>query len=131
MVKSFGREDLETEKFNKEAEALFKDSYASTRLQSISVPTMTGIWMLGMAVTIWYGGHEIAAGSLTVGELAGFALYLTLLQQPLRMLGNVINVTARAYSAGQRVFEILDAESAVKEKPNATELVDVRRACPF
>ena len=78
---------------------------------------MTGIWMLGMAVTIWFGGHEIAAGSLTVGELAAFALYLTLLQQPLRMLGNVINVTARAYSAGQRVFEILDAESAVKEKP--------------
>jgi ABC-type multidrug transport system fused ATPase/permease subunit len=125
VIKSFGREDLETKKFNKEAEALFKDSYESTRLQSISVPTMTGIWMLGMAVTISYGGHEIAAGRLAVGELAAFALYLTLLQQPLRMLGNVINVTARASSAGQRVFEILDAESAVKEKPNATELLDV------
>jgi ATP-binding cassette subfamily B protein len=125
VIKSFGREELETKKFNKEAEALFKDSYESTRLQSISIPTMKGIWMLGMAVTIWYGGHEIAAGRLGVGELAAFALYLTLLQQPLRMLGNVINVTARAQSAGQRVFEILDAESVVKEKPNATELVDV------
>lgn len=41
------------------------------------------------------------------------------------MLGNVINVTARAYSAGQRIFEILDAQSAVKEMPNATELSDV------
>jgi ABC-type multidrug transport system fused ATPase/permease subunit len=126
VVKSFGREELENEKFTKEAKALFKDSYESTRLQSISVPTMTAIWMLGMAATIWYGGHEIAAGRLAVGALAAFALYLTLLQQPLRMLGMVINVTARAYSAGQRVFEILDAESAVKEKSGATELTDVR-----
>jgi ABC-type multidrug transport system fused ATPase/permease subunit len=125
VVKCFGREELENRKFSKEAEALFKDSYDSTKLQSISVPTMTAIWMLGMAVTIWYGGHEIASGTLAVGELAAFALYLTLMQQPLRMLGNVINVTARAYSAGQRVFEILDAESAVKEKSNAEELVNV------
>lgn len=125
VVKSFGRESLETDKFNKEAAALFNDSYASTRLQSMSIPTMTGIWMVGMALTIWYGGREISAGRLTAGDLAGFALYLTLLQQPLRMLGNVINVTARAHAAGQRVFEILDAESAVKEKPHATDLKNV------
>lgn len=125
VVKSFGREDMETEKFTKEAEALFKDSYESTRLQSISVPTMTGIWMLGMAATIWYGGHEIAGGRLTSGELAGFALYLTLLQQPVRALGMILNVMARAYSAGNRVFEILDAESAVKERPEAAVLENV------
>ena len=126
VVKSFGREELETKKFNQEAETLFNDSFQSSRVQSLSVPTMTGVWMLGMAVTIWFGGREIAAARLTAGELAGFALYLTLLQQPFRMLGNVINVTARAYSAGQRIFEILDAESAVKEVFNATELNDVK-----
>ena len=125
VVKSFGREDLETQKFNKEAEALFKDSYASTKLQSAVIPTMTAIWMLGMALTIWFGGRQIAAKSLTVGELTSFALYLTLLQQPLRMVGNVINITARAHASGGRIFEILDAESAVKEKHNAAELGDV------
>ncbi|MBI4216486.1 MAG: ABC transporter ATP-binding protein [Chloroflexi bacterium] len=125
VVRSFGREDLEIAKFTKEAEALFKDSYDSTRLQSISVPTMAGIWMLGMAATIWFGGQEIVAGRMTQGELAGFALYLTLLQQPLRSLGMVVNVTARAYSAGRRIFEILDAESAVKELPGAVALGQV------
>ncbi|MSP79205.1 MAG: ABC transporter ATP-binding protein [Dehalococcoidia bacterium] len=125
VVKSFGREDMEIKKFNKEAEALFVDSYDSTRLQSIAVPTMTGIWMLAMAVTIWFGGHEILAGRLSQGDLAGFALYLTLLQQPLRNLGQVVNVTARASSAGQRIFEILDAESAVKEAPTAVHLEKV------
>ncbi|MBI4311719.1 MAG: ABC transporter ATP-binding protein [Chloroflexi bacterium] len=122
VVKSFGREETEVAKFTREAEALFKDSYESTRLQSISVPAMAGIWMLAMAATIWFGGREIGAGRLTQGELASFALYLTLLQQPLRALGMVINVTARAYSAGRRIFEILDAESAVREAPNALTL---------
>ena len=125
VVKSFGREDLEQEKFHREAEALFKDSYSATKLQSFSTPALAGIWMLGMAVTIWFGGREIAAGRLNIGELAGFALYLTLLQAPVRGLGMVVNNMARAYSAGKRIFEILDAESAVKESPRATPLQHV------
>ena len=131
VVKSFGREDVEEAKFDKEAEALFQDSYASTKLQSFSVPALAGIWMLGMAVTIWFGGREIAAGRLTRGDLAAFALYLTLLQQPVRGLGMVVNQMARAYSAGKRIFEILDAESAVKEAPGAPVLSDVQGHVTF
>jgi ABC-type multidrug transport system fused ATPase/permease subunit len=126
VVKSFGREDLEEAKFSKEAEALFRDSYASTKLQSFSVPALAGVWMVGMAAVIWIGGREIAASRLTAGELASFALYLTLLQQPVRGLGMVVNQMARAYSAGKRIFEILDAESAVKEASNAPELEGVK-----
>jgi ABC-type multidrug transport system fused ATPase/permease subunit len=126
VVKSFGREDIEEAKFSKEAEALFRDSYASTKLQSFSVPALAGVWMVGMAAVIWVGGREIAAGRLTAGALASFALYLTLLQQPVRGLGMVVNQMARAYSAGKRIFEILDAESAVKEAPNAPELEGVK-----
>jgi ATP-binding cassette subfamily B protein len=126
VVKSFGREDLEEKKFDVEAEALFKDSYAATRLQSFSTPALAGIWMLGMAITIWVGGHEIAAGRLTAGELASFALYLTLLQMPVRGLGMVVTNMARVYSAGKRIFEITDAESAVKESPKAVPLVNVK-----
>ncbi len=125
VVKSFGRQDAEIAKFTKEAESLFEVSFASTRLQTISVPTLAGIWMLGLATTIWVGGYEVAAGRLTQGELASFALYLILLQQPLRNLGMIVNVTSRAYAAGKRIFEILDAESAVKEAPNAPVLEKV------
>jgi ATP-binding cassette subfamily B protein len=53
-------------------------------------------------------------------------LYLTLLQMPMRSLGFMLNSFARATSSGKRVYEILDAESAVKEKPNAVELKDIR-----
>lgn len=131
VVKSFGREDEEIAKFTKDAEDLFTASYASTKLQSTSVPTMTGIWMLGMAATIYFGAREIVTGRLTQGELAGFALYLTLLQQPLRSLGMVVNVTARAHSAGARIFEVLDTESAVKEAPDAINLEGIKGNVKF
>ncbi len=131
VVKSFGREDLEEKKFDVEAEALFKDSYAATKLQSFSTPALAGIWMLGMAITIWVGGHEIAAGRLSAGELTSFALYLTLLQMPVRGLGMVVTNMARVYSAGKRIFEITDAESAVKESPKAVPLNDVKGHVAF
>jgi ABC-type multidrug transport system fused ATPase/permease subunit len=125
VVRSFGREDLEIKKFNKEAEALFKDSFAATNLQSFSAPALAGIWMIGMALTIWFGAREITVGRMLPGDLATFALYLTTLQMPVRGLGMTVNNMARAFPAGKRAFELLDAESAVKESSNAVELKNI------
>jgi ATP-binding cassette subfamily B protein len=85
---------------------------------------MTGLWLAAIAATLWFGGREVVHGNLNLGELTLFLLYLTMLNMPVRMLGWIIMITSRAQSAGQRVFEILDAESAVKEKPGALELRD-------
>jgi ATP-binding cassette subfamily B protein len=126
VVKAFGREDYESEKFGREAEALFGDSFQSSRIQAVNAPLMSGLWLAAAAATLWFGGWEITRGNLGVGELTAFLLYLAILQMPVRSLGWIIMITARAQSAGQRVFEILDAESAVKEKPNAIELTDVK-----
>src|SRR3990170_1446941 len=122
VVKAFAREEYEGEKFRREAQAVFADSYASSRIQAVNSPLMTGGWLAAVAVTLWFGGREVAAGNLEVGALAAFLLYLTILQMPVRSLGWIIMIVSRAQSAGQRVFEILDAESAVREKPGAIEL---------
>ena len=58
-------------------------------------------------------------GQMTLGDLATFIFYLQIMQMPVRMAGWLINTYARAASAGQRLFEILDAESPVREDPNA------------
>jgi ABC-type multidrug transport system fused ATPase/permease subunit len=87
---------------------------------------MTVLGGMAIVTTIWYGGHEVARGHLTIGDLTAFLFYLQLLQMPVRALGFIVNIVARATSSGQRIYEILDAESAVKEKPNAIELKDVK-----
>jgi ABC-type multidrug transport system fused ATPase/permease subunit len=125
VVKAFGREDYEGAKFRERAEEQFVNSYESSRVQAVNAPAMTGLWLAATAATLWVGGIEVSNGNLAVGELTAFLLYLTILQMPVRVLGWIIMVTARANAAGERIYEILDAESAVKEKRDAPDLQDV------
>ena len=126
VVKAFAREQHESVKFAKEAKELFEQSYATNRIQAVNTPTMTGIWMLAMVTVGWFGAYQINDGVLSAGELASFMLFLTLLQLPVRSLGWIVMLFARAQSAGERIYDILDAESAVRERPDATELAEVK-----
>ena len=131
VVKAFGREEYEGEKFRREAEAVYVDSYTSSRIQATNAPLMSGLWLGATAATLWFGGREVVNGNLEPGGLTAFLLYLYILQMPVRMFGWVIMIGARANAAGQRIFEILDAESAVTEKHGAKELSGVEGHVQF
>ena len=122
VVKSFSREEFEEQKFDDRARELFETSYHTSKIQAVNDPVMMSLWLLSLALVFWFGGREIVAGRMSVGELVEFQLYLTMLQVPVRSLGFVVNIFARAHSAGSRIFEILDAESPVQEAPDATVL---------
>ncbi|MDP6607060.1 MAG: ABC transporter ATP-binding protein [Dehalococcoidia bacterium] len=119
VVKAFSREEHEQEKFDAKAQDLFDISFKTTLVQGINNPVMLSLWLLSMGLVFWVGAREISAGNMTPGDMVAFQVYLTLLQMPVRMLGFIVNMFARAYSAGTRIFEILDAESSVQEKPGA------------
>ncbi len=126
VVKAFGRQVFEQDKFDREATKLFENSYASNRLMAKYTPVLSGIWSAAMVATAWFGAYRISNGSLTIGELGQFLLYLAMLQLPVRSIGFITMLWARAQSSGERIYEILDAESAVREKPGAAELVGVK-----
>ena len=119
VVKAFGREDFEGRKFHRVARWLYERSYRASRVMALNQPILTGIWMASLAATIWIGGVQIVHDNLTLGELTGFLIYLQFLQGPVRMLGFMVMVVPRAASAGTRIFELLDTESAVQERPGA------------
>jgi ATP-binding cassette, subfamily B, multidrug efflux pump len=131
VVKSFSREQYESEKFRRSADVLFEDSFRSNQIQSFNMPSMIAVWTLSIVITVFYGGHLVLAGQLSIGELAGCMLYLQLIQGPMRQVGFIVNQYARSQAAGERIFEILDAESAVKEKPDAIELKDAKGEVVF
>ena len=126
VVKAFAREQYESAKFAREAKDLFEHSYATNRIQAFNMPMMTGIWMLAMVAVAWFGAYQISDGALTMGELTSYMIFLTLLQLPVRSLGWIVMLFARAQSSGQRIYDILDAESAVQERPGASELTGVQ-----
>lgn len=131
VVKAFVREEFESRKFAAIAGKIRDTTFQTNRIQSFNSAFMSFVQLLIVAVILWYGGQEVMAGRLTPGGLVAFLVYLAMLTQPVRALGWMANVFARAISAGGRIFEILDAESAVREKPGAQELPPVRGLVSF
>jgi ABC-type multidrug transport system fused ATPase/permease subunit len=124
VVKAFSQEPYESRKFRAAAQEQADLNYSQAKLMAQHAPLMNGLSMLQIAITVGFGSYLILHGRLEAGSLVTFVLWLSLLQMPIRSLGFVINVTSRAVSASERVFELLDARSAVQEKPDAFELTD-------
>ncbi len=122
VVKAFAREAFEIDKFRVKAGQLRDMNLRANRTQAFNGSLMSYLQSLIVAIILWYGGHEVINGRLSLGGLVAFLGYLAMLAMPVRALGWMANLTARAISSGERVFEILDAESAVQEKPDARPL---------
>ena len=126
VVKAFDRQDHEGRKFSGKAGQLADEHLRVARIQASNMPMMTFLFTAVTGLVLWFGGREAIAGRLSPGELTQFILYLAMLQMPVRMIGFMINLASRAVSSGQRIFEILDADSPVKEKVGAVALDGIR-----
>ena len=126
VVKAFAQEPAEIERFDRENSLWFDLSAEAVRLRTIIVPLIDLIASFGTVFIIWYGGTLVINGALTLGELVAFTTYLGQLVMPVRRLGMIIPALAMAAAAGERIFEILDAVSEVKDAPGARELPPVR-----
>ncbi len=122
VVKVFAQQGAEIERFDRENERWFDLSAQSVRLQAFNEPLMDLIANAGVVFIIGYGGSLVIRGQLTLGELVAFSTYLAQLVQPVRRLGTIIPALSQAAAAGERVFEILDVESEVRDAPGATPL---------
>jgi ABC-type multidrug transport system fused ATPase/permease subunit len=126
VVKAFAQEEAEIERFDRENDWWFDLSAHSVRLQAFNEPLIDLIANAGVVFIIGYGGFLVIRGQLTLGELVAFSTYLAQLVQPVRRLGTIIPALSQAAAAGERVFEILDVESEVRDAPDATPLPPVR-----
>ena len=93
---------------------------AALRLSAAVRPLMLFISALGVAVILWYGGQETIRGNLTIGMLIAFHAYLLQLAMPTRMIGMTVDRFSRVIASGERLFEVLDQPSPVRERPDAT-----------
>ena len=126
VVKAFSQEPFESQKFKEASQRQADLSYSQAKLMAQHAPLMTGLSMLQVALTVGFGSFLIAEDRLQAGSLLTFVLWLALLQLPIRSLGFVISISSRAISSADRVFELLDAESEVQERPGAHPLTNAR-----
>ncbi len=122
IVKAFGTEAKETEKFAKAGDRLFRTNMKVTAALSSLPPLMEILGGFGMAGALWYGSREIAAGELTIGELTSFIATLFLMYGPAKKLSRVNANLQQAMAASERIFKMLDTHTEVRQSPTATPL---------
>ena len=122
VVKAFAAEEYEKQKYDRKAQELREDYFQTERLQGTNSAWMSLYFTCTLGAILWFGGREVMHGHLTAGGLTQFVLYMNQLAFPIRQAAQVINSFSRAISSGQRLFEVLDAQSPVAEKPQAQEM---------
>lgn len=125
VVKAFAREPVEAARFEQAADALMRQQIAVTRVFSFIFPVVFLIANLGQAAVLYFGGRQIIGGTLTLGEWQKFSLYLAFVFFPLGQLGIIISQMSQAGASADRMFEILDTQSEVVERPDAVTLPPV------
>lgn len=131
IVKAFTMEEHEVERFSKENEASFRATMKSARATSILTPAVELLFVIGIAVVIWYGGTEVIHGHLTTGDLITFFGYIGLAIAPLTGLTHNINSIQQSLAAADRVFETLDFKADIKDAPHAVVLSKVNGKVEF
>ncbi|MGA2112825.1 MAG: ABC transporter ATP-binding protein [Anaerolineales bacterium] len=131
VVKSFTREKSEEGKFDDQADRLMKQNIAIARVFASLFPLIFLIANLGQATTLYFGGRQIIAGTLTLGQWEEFSLYLIYLFLPIAQLGFIINQFSQASASATRIFEILDAKNDVTDRPGALPLPTVEGHIKF
>jgi ATP-binding cassette subfamily B protein len=131
VVKAFNRERQQQERFGRAADDYMGQMLRVMRLMTFLMPTIFLLANLGQAVVLYFGGRQIIAGTLTLGEWQKFSLYLVFVFIPVGQLGFIITQMSQAAASAGRIFEILDARSEVADEPGSKPLPSVQGRVEF
>ena len=131
IVKAFGAEAREAAKFERASNQLYRTNLKVTGVLSTLPPLMEFLGGLAVAGALWYGSREIAMNRLTAGEFTSFVGALLLMYGPVKKLSRVNANIQQAVAAAERIFELLDVHTEVKEAPDARPLPAFRDSIQF
>jgi subfamily B ATP-binding cassette protein MsbA len=131
IVKAFGAEAHEDERFRRASQQLYRTNLKVTSALALLPPLMELLGGVAVVGLIWYGSQQIGRGNLTQGDFAAFVAAAFMMYTPVKKLSRVNATLQQAMAASERIFEILDTHSEVPERPDAQPLARLRQAIEF
>ena len=122
VVRAFGAEPYELDKYQVASDHALALAERRIRTRVSSATAMNFAFFAAMGLVLWVGGARVINGYMTVGTLTEFLTFMTILQQPVRQLGMVVNAFARASTCGSRLFAVLDLEAPIRDGEDARPL---------
>jgi len=131
-VQSAVREKVNLERFTRQHERFHKDSMHSLNVSLIYTHSNEYMWAVATGVVLFYGGYMVVVEqSMKVGMLVAFISYIGMLYTPVQMMSQLYNLVLSAMAAAERIFDLLETQPAVADRPEAYELPEVKGAVKF
>jgi ATP-binding cassette subfamily B protein len=131
VVKSFAQEEAEVNRLADAAERVAWAYVKDAQFRAKWSPWVQNLPQVGLALVLFFGGWMVLDGHLNIGGILAFNAYLLMLQAPFMMLGQLVMMGQRAKASAERIFEVLDENPEITERPGAFDLTDVRGALDF
>lgn len=131
VIKGFGTESREREKFKQQNWEYYRFIRKIYKYSAASSPLLEIITSLGLAAVLWFGLSRIEAGTMTQGELFSVIAAIMLMYTPIKRLTRVYNQMQQALGAAERVFEVLETPIDVQDQSGARQLERVRGQVVF
>lgn len=131
VVKSFGREVYETEKFTKINDSYYTDSMGIIKLKATFDPIIYLINNIAFLIVLLFGGFLVISSSLTFGDLFAFVMVLNFSVAPLYFISQFLGNMPKISETCERVTHILNSEISVQEKQDSIELASIKGEIEF
>jgi ATP-binding cassette subfamily B protein len=131
VVKSFAQEEAEVNRLANSAERVAWAYIKDAEIRGQWAPWVQNLPQLGLALVLFFGGWMVIDGHLGTGAILAFNAYLLMLQAPFMMLGQLVMMGQRAKASAERIFEILDENPEIVERPGAFDLTNVKGKVHF
>ncbi len=131
VVKSYVREESESEIFEELSLDYMRKNLVLAKVQSFAFPMMFLLTGFSVIIVIYFGGNMIMDGELTIGGLTAFIIYLGLLTWPIISLGWIINLTQRAEASMKRLCEVFDAKPVILNPVETEAINEIKGSIEF
>ena len=125
VVKAFGQEERELHRMVAVVQRLYGSRMRATRLQARYQPLLEAIPTLAQVAVLALGGWLVMQGEITLGTFLAFSTYVTQFVAPARQLAGVLTIGQQARAGVERIFQVLDLETAIEDEPDAVELPEL------
>ncbi|CAN0530143.1 unnamed protein product, partial [Scytosiphon promiscuus] len=122
VVRAFASSEYEMKKSEVASKSALELSHEPIETRVKNTSAMTLAFFISMGLVLYVGGRQVASGEITLGTLATFLTFMTILQMPVRQLGMMVNGYARASTCGARLFALIDHEAEIENAPDAQDL---------
>ena len=126
IIQAYSRENFTRERFRDQSMAYNDASLASTKISMVYNGLIGIVSGVATAIIVGIGAYKGLTGVITTGELFLFISYIAALFGPVNSLAGIVAASFTITARAKRIFEILDSEEIVYEKPGATELANVK-----